>query len=301
MPHTPHRCIPSTNDISLLREYNTKYLGLPDYDPHRAVLSEEFYSSYLSLATVSNDISTDSAPGKKPCTPKPTPLQLMTKGFGIPSLSHSFHQEPTFETTYVVILKLGFFMPGNILALHNTHPLLSQTLSACVCLCTYNFLWLSEYNSAWSTQTNLSKTWACAFLACLLHYDLSTVNVVRFLGNNYRGAYRDIKSITARLRNLGLEESLITQYTRVMTVGCPNHFLGLTMRANTLLYWQNGNHTSIASQLDQVMATMANKERNNYVLHAPNWLWHFVPHCFIMPQHILIKTGKKDCQIFDAS
>ena len=30
-------------------------------------------------------------------------------------------------------------------------------------------------------------------------------------------------------------------------------------------------------------------------------LWCFVPHCFVMLQHILIKPGKKDCQIFDAS
>ena len=233
----PRRRIPSTNDISLLREYNTKYLGLPDYDPRWATLGEEFYSSYLSLATVGNDISTDSALGKKPCAPRPTPLQLMTKGFGIPSLSHSFHQEPTFETTYVVVLKSGFFTPDNILTLHETHPLLSHTLSACVRLCTYDFLWLSEYNPAWSTQTKLSNTRAYAFLACLLHYNLSVANVVRFLENNYTSAYHDINSITAHLRHLGLEESFITQYARVMTKGCPNHFVGSTTRANALLFW----------------------------------------------------------------
>ncbi len=38
-----------------------------------------------------------------------------------------------------------------------------------------------------------------------------------------------------------------------------------------------------------------------YVLHVPPWIWRFVPHCFVTPQHILIKPGKKDCQIFDAS
>ena len=98
----PRRCIPSTNDISLLREYNTKYLGLPDYDPHRAALGEEFYSSYLSLATIGNDISIDNAHGKKPRASIPTPHQLMTRGFGTPSPSHTFHQEPTFKTTYAV-------------------------------------------------------------------------------------------------------------------------------------------------------------------------------------------------------
>jgi hypothetical protein len=49
------------------------------------------------------------------------------------------------------------------------------------------------------------------------------------------------------------------------------------------------------------MATMNKEEQNNYVFHVPHWLWHFVPHCFITPQHILKKPGKKDCQIFDTS
>ena len=300
-PRTPRRGIPSTNDISILREYNTKYLGTPDYDPHRAALGEAFYSSYLSLATVGNDISNDNAHHNTLRALIPKPHQLIKRGFGPPSLSHSFDQEPTFETTYVIVLKAGFFTPSDIVTLHDTHPLLAHLLSSCVHLRTYDFRWLSEYNPTWATQTCLSETRAYAFLACLLHYDLSIANVVRFLGNNYTGAYRNITSITTQLKHLGLHESLIAQYTRVMTMGCPNHFTGSTTRANALLYWRNGNHTSISSRLDQVMVTMNKEERNNYVLHVPHWIWRFVPHCFVTPQHILIKPGKKDRQIFNAS
>jgi hypothetical protein len=46
---------------------------------------------------------------------------------------------------------------------------------------------------------------------------------------------------------------------------------------------------------------MNDEERNNYVVPVPHWLWRFVPHCFITPQHILVKPGKKYRQIFDAS
>jgi hypothetical protein len=49
------------------------------------------------------------------------------------------------------------------------------------------------------------------------------------------------------------------------------------------------------------MATMNKKEHNNYVVHVPHWLWWFVPHCFITPQHILEKPSKMDGQIFHAS
>ena len=129
-----------------------------DYEPHRAALGKEFYASSLLLASIGNDISTDSMHGNKPRASPPTPHQLMTKGFGILSLAHSFHQEPTFKTTNLVPLKAAFVTPSNILVLHNTHPVLSHLLCACVDLRTSNFLWLSEYNSAWSHQTELSGT-----------------------------------------------------------------------------------------------------------------------------------------------
>jgi ABC-type phosphate/phosphonate transport system substrate-binding protein len=79
-----------------------------------------------------------------------------------------------------------------------------------------------------------------------------------------------------------------------MTVGCPNHLNASTTRDNAPLYWQKGNHPSIRAKIDQVMTTMNKEERNNYVIHVPHWLWRFVPHCFITPQHILEKQGKKD-------
>jgi hypothetical protein len=85
-----------------------------------------------------------------------------------------------------------------------------------------------------------------------------------------------------------------------MTVGCPNHLNATTSRDNALLYWQKGNHPSICTKIDQVMATMNKEECNNYVVHIPHWLWQFVPHGFITPQHILEKPGKKHPQIFDA-
>ena len=65
------------------------------------------------------------------------------------NLAQSFHQEPTFQTTYIVILKGESFSPGDIITLFETHPLLSHLLSACVHLQDYDFLWLSEYILAW--------------------------------------------------------------------------------------------------------------------------------------------------------
>jgi hypothetical protein len=82
---------------------------------------------------------------------------------------------------------------------------------------------LQEFNKKYLGQSEYDPTAAYAFLACLLHYNLSVALTIHFLGNNYTGAYHDIPSIVNSLRAHGIAESLILHYSRVMTVGCPNH------------------------------------------------------------------------------
>ena len=63
--------------------------------------------------------------------------------------------------------------------------------------------------------------------------NLTVANTIRFLGNNYTGAYHDIKLIVSSLCTHGIAETLIEHYSRVMTVGCPNHFNATTMCDNS--------------------------------------------------------------------
>jgi hypothetical protein len=282
--------------MDVLREFNKKYLGQSDYDPAAAFLSKSFYDKYLPLSAIGNDIRPTTALPRRPL-----PRVLLRSSFGKPSENHSFVQDACFETSYVLILKSGFFEPADILVLHRCHPLLSHLLCACVHLHRYDFLWLARYNLDWGKQQSLDHDKAYAFLACLLHYNLSVASTIRFLGNNFTGAYHNIPSIVESLRSHGIAETLISHYARVMTIGCPNHLNASTSRNNALLYWRKGNHPSIRAKLDQVMTTMNKEEKNNYVIHIPHWLWRFVPHCFITPRHILEKPGNKDRQIFDAS
>jgi hypothetical protein len=138
-------------------------------------------------------------------------------------------------------------------------------------------------------------------LACLFYYNLNTSLLMRYLGNNYTGAYRDIHNIVNLLHNLKISPDLITKYTRVMLTGCPNHFVADTTRADALLHWRLHNHPSIDQKLPQVQATTNKEDRNNFVIPLPHWIARFTPHLFFTPQHILEKPGKEDCQIFDAS
>jgi hypothetical protein len=201
------------------------------------------------------------------------PRDLLRSSFGKPSASHSFVQDAFFETSYVLVLKAGFFEPADILALHRCHPLLSHLLCACVHLHHYDFLWLAQYNLGWDKQLSLNRDKAYAFLACLLHYNLSVASTIRFLSNNYTSTYCNIPLIANSLHSHSIAESLISHYSRVMTVGCPNHLNTSTSCDNALLYWQHRNHPSICTKIDQVMTAMNKEERNNYIIHFPHWLW----------------------------
>jgi hypothetical protein len=140
-----------------------------------------------------------------------------------------------------------------------------------------------------------------AMMACLIHYDLDTSLLMRYLGNNYTGAYRQVQDIVTVLRGYHTPERLLSHYIRVMTTGCPARFTADTTRVNALLHWRMLNHSSINTKLDQVLATMNKEDRNNFVIPLPHWLARFIPNLFITPQHILERPGKKDRQIFDAS
>jgi hypothetical protein len=113
--------------------------------------------------------------------------------------------------------KIGILRTLQNKELHDCHPLLSHLICTCVHLWHHDFSWLAEYDTDWSTQDTLHDE-AYAFLACLIHYDLSVANTIRFLGNSYTGKYRDIPSTAASLRARGIAETLIEHYSRVMTL-----------------------------------------------------------------------------------
>jgi hypothetical protein len=48
---------------------------------------------------------------------------------------------------------------------------------------------------------------------------------MRYLGNNYTGAYREMDKTVHILRQHKIDENLISKYVRVMLTGCPNHFV----------------------------------------------------------------------------
>ena len=117
--------------------------------------------------------------------------------------------------------------------------------------------------------------------------------LMRYMGNNYTGEYRNIDAVVNIQKQYNINDSLISKYIRVMTVGCPNHFVASASQENALLYLRNRNGQTIARKLQQVQKNMNKEDKNNFVIPLPHWIARYMPHMFFTPQHILEKPGKK--------
>ena len=140
-------------------------------------------------------------------------------------------------------------------------------------------------------------------LAPLFHYRMHAADVMHFLGGTYTDKHRidHIDKTVRRLTSLNIDPCLIAQYVRAITVGCPNHFVAETTHENALLHWREGNHPSIMKYIVEVMNVMAKEHHNRFNMPLPNYIYRYLPHCFLTPQHALQKPGKTMRLIFDAA
>ena len=102
-------------------------------------------------------------------------------------------------------------------------------------LATYDFRWLRKIDTNWSSQTSISPRKIRAMTAALFHYNFSVSNLMRWLGNNYTGAHRDIQYIVQRIRP-HVDPDLVSRLIQVTQTGAPAHFNAETSRDNVLEY-----------------------------------------------------------------
>ena len=278
-----------------LRAFQKKYLGIENFDATEAKLGEFFYHD---LARVSYDVSSPDMHWRE-CIP--TRWDLYRSAFGRPSLSHSFHQVPCLDTCSFHLLQSGFLSPVCMCRWFDASPVMARLAATMVAYQRYDFRWAKEYNLEWASQQVIDPDREAAYTAILLHYKMDVSLLMRYLGNNFTGEYRDVEAAAAKLRHYNIPEDMIQKYRRVLLVGCPAHFVAECSRENALLYLRMRNGPTIARKLDQVKKTMNKEDKNNFVIPLPSWLAPVIPHLFFTPQHILEKPGKKDRQIFDGS
>ena len=138
-------------------------------------------------------------------------------------------------------------------------------------------------------------------LAAILHYDMDIPTVIRFLGNNYTGEYRNSDKIIAILKETECNEEIIKDLQRLYNIGAPNKLNASSSHQNFLDFFRYGNHTSILKNIDKTSQAMNKEDRNQFLIPLPSWITRFIKHLHLTPQGLLTKPGKSDRLIWDGS
>ena len=59
------------------------------------------------------------------------------------------------------------------------------------------------------------------FLAALIHYDLDIPTLIRYLGGNYTGEYRDLQETVQILKDSQCDPTVISDLEKIFRIGCP--------------------------------------------------------------------------------
>ena len=90
-------------------------------------------------------------------------------------------------------------------------------------LLTVDFTPLRQPRLGYATQTEVSLERVDMMAAAMIHYGLDPGMLVRYLGGEYTGAYRDIKVLREKLMpHVPVDD--MRQITRILTSGCPADF-----------------------------------------------------------------------------
>ena len=66
----------------------------------------------------------------------------------------------------------------------------------------YDFTWIRSMDTNWQSQQQISNEKVMAMTAALFHYNLDVGLLLRYLGNNYTAAHRDIESVVEKISPL---------------------------------------------------------------------------------------------------
>jgi len=200
----------------------------------------------------------------------------------------------------IFLFKGSYLSELDYLHLRSSHPLYNHLYITYIKFRHIDFREISKINKAYALQTTLQQSRLFQYTAALFHYNLHLGSVIRFCGNNYTNEHLHVPSIMTNLKHI-VPTHIYDYVYRALTTGAPTKINGHSSHGNFLDYKRYGNHVSITSRPDLVEKSLNKEERNSYALPFPSWLARFIPHLHLSPEGIIIKPGKKDRIVFDAS
>jgi len=230
----------------------------------------------------------------------PTRTSLALTKFGRPSRNHTFTSEATFEHVLIILFKARILSDPDVNVLITIHPLYTHLYHTIHRLRHIDFRSLSTINTDYAQQSTIPLRRRQLFLAAACHYDFHVPTLIQFLGQNYTNAHLDPHLIASKLKGIA-PPHVISYVFRALHTGAPNKMHGHSSARNFHDYRLYGNHASITSRPDLVQKALNKEERNNFIIPLPSWSSRFIPNLHLSPEGIIIKEGKKDRIIFDAS
>ena len=229
--------------------------------------------------------------------------QQILKGsaFGKASLDHTFTSQACMEHILIFILKSGYLSEEDKKSLLDTHKLYEHLDRMLVWSHKIKFQDIKDPADNYSEQKEISFKRVQMMLAAFLYFDLDTSLVIRYLGNNYTGEYRNPAEIIKILQESGCDEQVIMDLQRLLVVGAPNKMNATSSHQNFLDFFRYGNHSSISKDIEKTLKTMNKEDKNQYLITLPSWIARFIRHLHLTPQGLLCKPGKNDRLIWDGS
>ena len=190
----------------------------------------------LNIGHYERLLSNDNAIAENTGKQIPTSAQLMTRGFGRPDLNHQFASAAHFEHVILFVFKSEYSNKEDTSALCRTHPLIKHLWVSYNRLKNFDFTSLSLYNTSFEKQQQIPFSRIMKFTAAALHYNFHIPSVIRYIGNNYTAAFRDVKKVLNRVKDI-VPPHICKDLERIFKTGAPRYMVAESSRDNFLTYW----------------------------------------------------------------
>lgn len=230
----------------------------------------------------------------------PSRVQLASRGFGRPSKKHCFTSDVTFDHVLVVIYKSNYLSESDVVNLNMTHLLYKHLYSTLNRVKNTDFRDINIPDPNYMDQAEITQEKKFKFLAAALYYDFHLGSVMRYAGENYTGEFRNIEYIMSQIRGIAPDE-ICDNVEKLLKVGAPHEMYGHSTYENFKTYKDYGNHKSILLKPEKIKKVMNKENKYCYAMAFPAWIARFVPNMHLTPQGLVVKPGKNDRLIFDAS
>ena len=221
--------------------------------------------------------------------------------FGKISKNHSFTTEASFEKILPAIYESNYMNKNDQENLNMTHPLFNHLHNMLSWAKKIDFSDIRNPIENYADQKEIDTNRVKKFLAALIHYKFDVSTVIRYLGGNYTGEYRNVEQTIKILQESKCDDKLVAELKNLLTVGTPQKFVAHTSHKNFMDFFRYGNHSSIDKNLEKTMKTMNKEEKNQYLIPLPSWVTRFIPHIHITPQGLLMKKDKNDRLVWDGT